>query len=128
MSDPFSATVLSAFLFVAHVGEGNGFPNTPDAAYVCGFDQTKYKIDRAGRIDVLLVPATDDRFQMRSVRIDDDHAGDYAKRAPEARGRFLHFYAANTKAQRIYFTVDVLDRATGQVIACDPEINNEDPP
>jgi hypothetical protein len=76
VSDPLSATALSVFLFVAHVGENNGFPNTPDAAYVCGFDKVHCKLPKAGSIDAHFVPSTDQRFEMQSIRIDNDHAGD----------------------------------------------------
>jgi hypothetical protein len=127
MADPISTTALTVFLFVAHVGENNGFPNTPNAAYVCGFDQAGYKLARAGDVEVLMVPGTAERFVASDVRIDNDAAGDYAQRQARISGRELSFYAANTKAQRVYFTVDVIDTLTGAVISCDPEIENEDP-
>lgn len=127
VADPVTATALSVFLFVAHVGENNGFPNTRDAAYVCSFDQVKYSIKDAGDIKVYFVPSTDERFVMKAVRIDNDLAGDYSRRAPSVEPRTLSFYAANTVKQSIYFTIDVLDRETGAVVSCDPEVDNEQP-
>lgn len=124
MSDPISAVVLSVFLSVTYVGVDKGFPNTPDAAYVCGFDQTLYEISDAGDVGVYFVPSTDPRFTIRGVRIDNDAAGDFSKREPTIRSRSLSFYAANTKKQTVYFTVDVLDRQTGAVIHCDPQMTN----
>lgn len=125
MADPITATALSVFLFVAHVGENNGFPNTRDAAYVCSFDKVKYSIKDAGNVNVYFVPSTDERFFMQAVRIEHDHAGDYSRRAPTVEPRTLSFYAADTVKQSIYFTVDVLDRQTGAVVSCDPVVINE---
>lgn len=127
MADPVSVTALSVFLFVAHVGENKGFPDTPDAAYVCGFDKASYKLTKAGNVDVWFVPSTDSRFEIQSVRIDNDAAGDYAQRSPNVTARNVSFYAANRNKQSIYFTVDILDRETGKVVSCDPEIDNEQP-
>lgn len=125
MADPVTATALSVFLFVAHVGENNGFPNTPDAAYVCGFDQAHYVLPRAGSVDVHFVPSTDTRFVMSSVRVDGDSAGDYGQRSALIGARSLAFSAANRTKQTVYFTIDVLDQKTQQRVSCDPVIINE---
>lgn len=127
MSDPITATVLSVFLSVSYVGENKGFPNTPDAAYVCAFDKTRYKIQSAGDVNVYFVPSTDDRFAIQDVRFENDFAGDFTQRAARVQDRTLSFFAANTTRQKIYFTVDVLDRKTGLVIECDPVIDCEEP-
>mgnify|MGYP001287956076 CR=1 FL=1 len=48
MAEPLSTISLTAFLFAQYVGEGMGFPSTPKAAYVCGYDQTVYHVKKAG--------------------------------------------------------------------------------
>lgn len=126
MADPLSLA-LSVFLYVGYVGENNGFPDTPGAAYVCGFNKAKYELPRAGDVGVFFVPATDSRFEIQGVRIDNDHAGDYSQRAAVVGARQLSFYGANTTKQEIYFTVDILDKVTGKTVACDPTIQNEMP-
>lgn len=124
MADPIGGIILTIFLSVTHVGENQGFPNTPDAAYVCGFDQASYQIDQAGTIDVVFVPSTASRFRMRSVRISND-----SKTAPEysalqVQDRSLQLNAANKTAQAIYFGVTVEDEKTGQSFECDPQVIN----
>lgn len=124
MADPVGGIILTIFLSVTHVGENQGFPHTPDAAYVCGFDRASYEIDKAGTIDVVFVPSTAPRFKMRSVRISRD-----SKTAPEysalqIQDRALQLDAKNKTAQAIYFGVTVEDVKTGQSFECDPQIIN----
>lgn len=124
MADPVGGIILTIFLSVTHVGENQGFPHTPDAAYVCGFDRASYEIDQAGTIDVVFVPSTAARFKMRSVRISNDNraAPEYA--TLRIQNRSLQLEAQNRTAQAIYFGVTVEDEKTGQSFECDPQVIN----
>ena len=122
MSEPTSTVVLTAFLFAQFVGEGMGFPSTPKAAYVCGYDQTVYHVQKAGTVAVEFIPGTSDRFRIRHFEIVGDDAKDYHSTRLGNRG--LSFSAANRTKQSIYFTVIVEDTETAAVIECDPQMTN----
>lgn len=122
MAEPTSTVALTAFLFAQYVGEGMGFPSTPKAAYVCGYDQAVYHLDKAGLVSVELTPGTPARFRIRHLEIVGDDADDYQQVRVAQRG--LAFSALNRTKQSIYFTVIVEDTETGAVIECDPQMTN----
>jgi hypothetical protein len=113
-------------LSVSSVGDNQGFPLTPNAAYVCGYDKVLYEIDQAGPIDVVFVPSTDARFRMVALNIKGDTANEYGAQKSIA-DRQLSFSAANLTAQSIYFAVTVEDTMTGKQFECDPEVLNLPP-
>ncbi len=125
MAEPVSTVVLTAFLSVTFVGANQGFPMTPDAAYVCGYDQAAYELTQAGVINVVFVPSTEERFQMTHVHIHGDNASEYNR--PRVTPRSLSFNAANLTEQSIYFSVVVQDKLTGAQFECDPQITNIPP-
>jgi len=109
---------------VQHHGAGKGFPNTPQAAYSCGFDKSSYTMKEAGLVNVRLVndPNVKQRFQIISLSIAGDSKGEYQQRT--AAGDSASFYGKNLTAQSIYFSVYVLDSVTGAVVECDPTVLN----
>jgi hypothetical protein len=109
-----------------HVGDNQGFPLTPNASYVCGYDKVLYEIDQPGDIDVVFVPSTDPRFRMVALNIKGDLANEYGARKSIA-DRTLSFSAANQTAQSIYFAVTVEDTMTGKQFECDPQVENMPP-
>jgi len=115
--------VVTSYLSVTHHGEGKGFPDTPQGAYTCAFDKTKYTLTEAGLVKVQLLNSTDARFEIVSLQIANDAKSEYAQRSISSRT--ASFYGANLTKQTIYFTVFVRDLANGQIVACDPDVCND---
>ena len=114
--------VVTSYLSVTHHGEGKGFPETPQGAYTCAFDKTKYMLNDAGFVTVQMLNSTDARFEIVSLSIANDSKSEYVQRSVTSRS--ASFYGANLTKQSIYFTVFVRDLANGQIAACDPEVEN----
>ena len=116
---------IAVWLTEQNHGAGNGFPNTPNGDYSCGFDKAVYQLNEAGLITVRLVGdvATKQRFEIVSLQIDNDAKGEYTQASKSADS--ISFYGANRTAQSIYFTVYVRDLSNGAVIGCDPVVVNE---
>ena len=114
--------VVTSYLSVTHHGEGKGFPETPQGAYTCAFDKTKYMLNDAGFVTVQMLNSTDARFEIVSLSIANDSKSEYVQRSVTSRS--ASFYGANLTKQSIYFTVFVRDLANGQIVACDPEVEN----
>lgn len=113
----------AVYLVVSWHGEGKGFPNTPDAAYSCGFDKSLYTLKKAGMINVYLIKGTDPRFSIVSLRVDNDVYGEY--HVDKIEDQKASMYAENLTKQTIYFTVFVRDNVNGQIIECDPQEDND---
>ena len=115
--------VVTSYLSVTHHGEGKGFPETPQGAYTCAFDKTKYTLNEAGLVTVQMLNSTDARFEIVSLSIANDTKSEYAQRSVTSRS--ASFYGANLTKQSIYFTVFVRDLVNGQIVACDPDVCND---
>ena len=114
--------VVTSYLSVEYHGSAKGFPETPQGAYTCAFDKSSYVLSEAGLVTVQLLNSTDARFEIVSLSIANDTKSEYARRSVTSRS--ASFYGANLTKQSIYFTVFVRDLVNGQIVACDPQIEN----
>ncbi len=114
--------VVTSYLSVEYQGNAKGFPETPQGAYTCAFDKSSYTLNEAGLVTVQLLNSTDARFEIVSLSIANDTKSEYAQRSVTSRS--ASFYGANLTKQSIYFTVFVRDLVNGQIVACDPRVEN----
>ena len=114
--------VVTSYLSVEYHGNAKGFPETPQGAYTCAFDKSSYVLNEAGLVTVQMLHSTDARFEIVSLSIANDTKSEYEQRSVTSRS--TSFYGANLTKQSIYFTVFVRDLVNGQIVACDPQIEN----
>lgn len=113
-------TAVTSYLSVAYLGPEKGLPGTPQTAYSCAFDKSSYAMREPGLVTVKLLDSTEPRFEIISLRVNNDFRAEFTQR--NVGNRSASIYGANKTAQTIYFSVFVRDLQNGQIIDCDPQV------